>query len=97
MPISCSATAVILGQAEAAHAQMAIAAVIEPTDVAATALLAKDGVEIVSSHRPLVQATRPREGVEVARRPTLSIGVVPPPPSSGFSPSETPTRPEVMR
>jgi hypothetical protein len=88
----------VLGQVDAAHAQLAIATVMEPADVVATNLLAKDGVEIVSSRRPLVQATLPREGVEVARRPpTLSIGILPPPPPSRFSPSEAPTRPEVMR
>jgi tetratricopeptide (TPR) repeat protein len=68
----------VLGQAEAAHAQLAIASVIEPTDVPATALLAKDGVEIVSSNRPLAGAAPPKAGVEVARRLTTPpIGVGP--------------------
>ena len=75
----------ILGQAEPAHAQLAIAAVIEPTDVVATSLLAKDGVEIVSSHRPLAQGAPPRGGVEVARR-------LPTPPT-GVSPATSPQRP----
>jgi tetratricopeptide (TPR) repeat protein len=92
----------VLGQTDAAHAQLAIAAVMEPADVVATNLLAKDGVEIVGSHRPLVQPTAqamlPRQGVEVARRlPTLSVGIVPPPPPSGFSPPEAPNRSEVIR
>ncbi|MCE5269625.1 MAG: tetratricopeptide repeat protein [Planctomycetaceae bacterium] len=59
----------ILGQTEQAHAQLAIAAVMEPTNVVATNLLAKDGVEIVSSNRPLAKAVTPSGGVEVARRP----------------------------
>ena len=67
----------ILGKADSAHAELAIASVIEPTDVAATALLAKEGVEIVGSHRPLAEAAAPRTGVEVARRvgtPPLGVG-----------------------
>ncbi|MEN6449877.1 MAG: tetratricopeptide repeat protein [Thermoguttaceae bacterium] len=78
----------ILGQTDPAHAQLAIAAVLEPTDVVATNLLAKDGVEIVGSRRGLAQVAPAREGVEVARRP----GVAPPAPSPAPS-----TRPEVTR
>jgi len=70
----------ILGQAEPAHAELAIAAVIEPSDVVAVNLLAKDGVEIVNSHRPLAQAVSPRGGVEVARLRPTAPGDAPPPP-----------------
>ena len=37
----------IVGQTELAHAQLAIAAVLEPLDVVAKSMLARDGVEIV--------------------------------------------------
>lgn len=69
----------ILGQADAGHAQLAIAAVIEPTDVAAKNLLAKDGVEIASSRRPVVRAETPAAGVEIASRPAPRANVLPPP------------------
>ncbi len=70
----------ILGHAEPAHAELAIAAVIEPTDVVATNLLAKDGVEIVRSHRPLAEAAAaPGSDAVTANRPTPPAGVVPPP------------------
>jgi tetratricopeptide (TPR) repeat protein len=59
----------ILGQAELAHAQLAIAAVMEPTDVLAINLLAKDGVEIVGGHRPLAQSVPMAEGIQVTRNP----------------------------
>lgn len=56
----------ILGQDEAAHAELAIAAVIEPNDLVAKNLLAKDGVEIASSYRPLAQAgSRPSPGSDL--------------------------------
>ena len=89
----------VLGKAEAAHAQLAIASVIEPNDVAATALLAKDGVEVVSSHRPLLQAAAPPAGMEVARRlPTPPIGIGPwPQPASGISAPQGTTQPEIVR
>ncbi len=89
----------LLGQAEAAHAQLAIASVIEPTDVVSTALLAKDGVEVVSSHHALAQVAPPRPGIEVARRlPTPPIGVGPwSSPRNGLSPSQGTTRSEVTR
>jgi tetratricopeptide (TPR) repeat protein len=85
-----------LGQAEAAHAQLAIASVIEPTDVAATGLLAKDGVEVVASRRPLAQ-TPPREGAEVARRPPLPRAVPATQSRGDTSPSTENTQPEVTR
>ncbi|MFZ1932398.1 MAG: tetratricopeptide repeat protein [Thermoguttaceae bacterium] len=89
----------VLGHAESAHAQLAIASVIEPSDVVATGLLAKDGVEIVSSRRPLVQAAPPSTSAEVARRPpTPPIGVGPwSSPRSGVSASEGTTPSEVTR
>ena len=46
----------VLGQDGPAHAELAIAAVIEPNDVVAKDLLARDGVEIVSSYRPLASS-----------------------------------------
>jgi tetratricopeptide (TPR) repeat protein len=79
----------ILGQTGPGHAELAIAAVIEPTDVAATSLLARDGVEIVNSHRPLARAALPNGGVQVAQRPSASptnvppLRDVPPPPAAG--------------
>jgi tetratricopeptide (TPR) repeat protein len=89
----------VLGHAESAHAQLAIASVIESSDVVATGLLAKDGVEIVSSRRPLLQAASPSGVAEVARRPpTPPIGVGPwPSPHSGVSASEGTTPSEVTR
>ena len=84
----------ILGQAEPAHAELAIAAVIEPTDVVATSLLAKDGVEIVNSHRPLAQTASPRGGVEAAgHRPTPPVNALPPPwPRSDLPPTALQTQ-----
>jgi tetratricopeptide (TPR) repeat protein len=77
----------ILGQTQAAHAQLAIASVIEPTDVAATALLAKDGVEVVGSYRPLAQGVSPSAGAEVDRSPM--------PPSAGVEVARRPTSPPI--
>ena len=93
----------ILGQRLPAHAELAIAAVLEPTDVAATALLAKEGVEIVKARRPQTEAvgqeatTPPQAGVEVARRPTPPIGVGPWSAAGGVSHSEGTTQREILR
>jgi hypothetical protein len=55
----------------------------------ATHLLAKDGVEIVSSERGLAQVAPPQGNAEVARRPTIAPLPTPPTPRTH--------RPEVLR
>ena len=82
----------ILGQAEAAHAELAIAAVIEPTDVVATSLLAKDGVEIVNSHRPLAQARRRQQAPRWLAAAQRRQSTAPPLPRSGLPPTSLQTQ-----
>jgi tetratricopeptide (TPR) repeat protein len=69
----------VLGQDGPAHAELAIAAVIQPNDVVAKDLLARDGVEIVRSYRPLARAAAPGGSFETADRwPPLPSGASPP-------------------
>ena len=56
----------ILGQADTAHAQMAISAVLEPVDVVPTSMLARDGVEIVGGRQMVTKNMQDREGIGVS-------------------------------
>lgn len=77
----------ILGQEERAHAELAIAAVLNPNEVVATSLLAQEGVEIVSSNRPLARAEPPREGVEREGAEVAGRPPAPPSPRSATAPA----------
>ncbi len=58
----------ILGQAEPAHAQLAIAAVLDPLDLVSRSMLAREGVEIVRGEHPLTTSIPQRSGAGVATR-----------------------------
>ena len=62
----------ILGQAEPAHAQLAIAAVLEPLDVVARNMLARDGVEIVGGQPSLTKNMMQGGGVVITAKNTAS-------------------------
>jgi tetratricopeptide (TPR) repeat protein len=68
----------VLGQTEPAHAQLAIAAVLEPLDVAATSLLAREGVEIVSGKSLVTKNMLERGGVTVTARNEPTVPGPPP-------------------
>jgi tetratricopeptide (TPR) repeat protein len=83
----------ILGQEELGHAQMAIAAVLEPIDVVPTSMLARDGVEIVQGQRQLTENMPRQEGVGITDR-TERIATRPTPPPAP-SPANSTERIEV--
>jgi tetratricopeptide (TPR) repeat protein len=58
----------ILGQTELAHAQLAIAAVLDPLDVVPRSLLAREGVEIVRAERSMTTSVPHRDNTGVAIR-----------------------------
>ena len=61
----------VLGQAEPAHAQLAIAAVLEPLDVVARNMLAHDGVEIVGGQPSLTKNMMQGGGVVITAKTPL--------------------------
>ncbi len=77
----------ILGQADMAHAQLAISAVLEPVDVTPTSMLARDGVEIVGGRQLLTKNMRDREGINVSG--TTPAAEVPPQPRMAAAPAKS--------
>jgi tetratricopeptide (TPR) repeat protein len=75
----------VLDQKDLAHAQLGIATTLDPLDVVAKQLLARDGVEVVGADETAIQKMMPREGLNG----TIRVGRVPPPPPA---PSETPIK-----
>ena len=66
----------ILGQTELAHAQLAIAAVLDPLDVVARSMLAREGVEIVRGEHPMTTSVprTDRTGVVIQNTPRSVAG-----------------------
>jgi tetratricopeptide (TPR) repeat protein len=58
----------ILGQTEPAHAQLAIAAVLDPLDMVPRSMLTREGVEIVRGEHPLTTSMPQPGGAGVATR-----------------------------
>ncbi len=79
----------ILGQTDMAHAQMSIAAVLEPVDVVPTSMLARDGVEIVGGRRLLTENMQKREGVSVTGATATAATEAPPQPHMAAAPTKT--------
>jgi tetratricopeptide (TPR) repeat protein len=79
----------ILGQTDMAHAQMSIAAVLEPVDVVPTSMLARDGVEIVGGQRLLTENMQKREGVNVSGATATAATEAPPQPRMAAAPTKT--------
>jgi tetratricopeptide (TPR) repeat protein len=67
----------ILGQTEQGHAQLAIAAVLEPLDVVARSILARDGVEIVGGEQRLARDASGAERMAAKERPGKAEAPVP--------------------
>jgi tetratricopeptide (TPR) repeat protein len=78
----------ILNQKEPAHAQLAIATVLEPLDTVAKEMLARDGVEVVGAEETAAKNMMTREGVGGSVR----VGRVPPPPAPPAAPTEEPVK-----
>jgi tetratricopeptide (TPR) repeat protein len=79
----------ILGQSDMAHAQMSIAAVLEPVDVVPISMLARDGVEIVGGRRLLTENMQKREGVSVTGETATAATEAPPQPRTAAAPTKT--------
>jgi tetratricopeptide (TPR) repeat protein len=79
----------ILGQADMAHAQMSIAAVLEPVDVVPISMLARDGVEIVGGQRLLTENLQKREGINVKGEAATATTEPPPQPRMATAPTKT--------
>ena len=79
----------ILGQTDMAHAQMSIAAVLEPVDVVPISMLARDGVEIVGGRRLLTENMQKREGVSVTGATATAATEALPQPRMAAAPTKT--------
>jgi tetratricopeptide (TPR) repeat protein len=79
----------ILGQADMAHAQMSIAAVLEPVDVVPISVLARDGVEIVGGRELMTKNMQKREGISFTGETATATTEAPPQPHMATAPTKT--------
>jgi tetratricopeptide (TPR) repeat protein len=79
----------ILGQADMAHAQMSIAAVLEPVDVVPMSMLARDGVEIVGGRELMTKNMQKREGISFTGETATATTEAPPQPRTAAAPTKT--------